>query len=136
MALIDAASGNHPSLWPWLNQVPPIDVHASVISVGRVRHTIHVMAVGTNRATYHQNLTLVVAQIRRFGNLHPVNHNVTTEWWQLLRMGQLLNNTPNGPAPLPDEERLVIATALSANLILVDNSHPFHANLPLGVHIY
>ncbi len=144
-ALIDFARRTDNPVWRWLRAIPVSRFqgafHASVVSFGQWRSTID-----NNRsidaAIRHTWNTAYAALRREFvspeGRLLGVDAE-TAEVWARLRELELeyLDPRSGTRGKLAQDDRLIVATALARDLVLVERHQPYHVKLSgLGLQVH
>ena len=123
-ATLDAAAG----MSGRLATVEAADIHLSVISAARAKSEI---SQSKGASVYLRNLRRLVSLVKSHGHLIPVDETVADRWAELLYTD--LQVTENGlNVALDDDNRLVVATALVFNLVLLEAPQPYHETLSLS----
>jgi predicted nucleic acid-binding protein len=126
-ALLDVVY-KKPSVTNWLKTVGTSDVGLSTISIAEVKASVGAIPSVTKRSDAEVALNKFLGFARRLNAIHPFGEREADIYAAIadtdlpfLFQGQLVQ--------LSDTHRLVVATAITRALILVEAMQPYHANL-------
>lgn len=122
----------------WLAKVSPADCSLCVVAVAIARSTVRnsgLSEIRRQRAanTLEQSLQRIINQA---GDPLVVDDKVAQVWGQLRLQPGLLFERKGKPLPVGQDTRMVLATASSYGLTLVEPRERYHAELPaLGISV-
>lgn len=133
--LIDLIGGD-PDIGQLLRQLGADRVRVSIVTLGVVEADLQSMANEPDFAQFDQALRSFEAFARRMGCIEPFDGHVVRVWARLLNQHLTTETDDDGVEDLGDIDRMVVATAIERNLILIDRPRIYHQQLALNAHGY
>lgn len=132
-AALDLIAGE-PKIGAWASRVAHREISVSAISVGLIIEVINGLPPGDPARTgLSAALNQLLGTTHAAGTLLPFDHRAARRWAELLPLALARIGTARATV-LSSEERMVVATAIEFNLILVDREQPYQATLaPLNL---
>jgi hypothetical protein len=123
-ALLDLLTGD-PKMENWITDKPAQGIEVSSVSIGQVLQLIDQETVAAYRKELADAFEKLLLGLRRYQGIVPFDESASKTWATLMSMPLM----HEGSTPVSSETRMVIATALTRNAILVDAARPYHAIL-------
>jgi len=124
-ALVDLLTAD-PKMGSWIKDKSAQDIEVSAVSIGQVLQLIDKETDAAYRKELDDAFEKLLLGLRHYQRIIPFDEKAANSWARLMSM-TLMHDASSQVSP---ETRMVIATALTRNAILVDASRPYHANLP------
>ncbi|OJY66543.1 MULTISPECIES: hypothetical protein [unclassified Rhizobium] len=123
-ALMDIICEN-PDVTGWIRPVPAQAIHASVVSVAHVQAEILATPLEEGREVMDLALRAFVSFTRRNNALELFDEAAGAVFSRIAQ----LDLQVDGDEDLGDMSRMVVATAIDRNLVLVEGSQPYHGKI-------
>nr|WP_250808494.1 hypothetical protein [Neorhizobium tomejilense] len=108
--------------------VPRGAVYLSAVSLGVVEQSIRETPGSQGRDDLDRYFRRVLSMARTHSNIEVFGESTASIW---ARLGDHdLQVYDDGVRPMTDVERMVVATALERNLVLVEAGQAYHAQIP------
>jgi predicted nucleic acid-binding protein len=124
-ALLDLLTGDS-KMESWIKDKPAQGIEVSAVSIGQVLHLINKETDAAFRKELTGAFEKLLLGLRRYQGIIPLDESASKTWATLMSM-TLMHGESKHVSP---ETRMVIASALTRNAILVDAVRPYHSQLP------
>lgn len=125
--LFDLICG-HPNVTAWASATPLNQVGISAVSLGVVAAEVERTSAAAGRAQLDSNLRKAHGIARRLNRVEGFGEAEAAAWAGIMDMG-LRIAIQHGQSDLGDPSRMVVATALTRGLTLVERAQPYHGVL-------
>ena len=128
-ALFDFASGI-PAILALCDAYPENLIFVSPVSVGRIQSDINELDQSDpNTIKLEMSLRPIVARADIHGNIPDFDLRAAYTWARFQHLTLPVVNPDGSRVELGDDSRMVLATALSMNLAVIEQTQPYHAHL-------
>jgi hypothetical protein len=111
-----------PAMTAWIRPVPAQDIHASVVSVAHVQAEILATSLEEGREVMDLALRAFVSFARRNNALELFDEGAGAVFSRIAHLDLSVDEDEE----LGDMSRMVVATAIDRNLVLIEGSQPYH----------
>ncbi len=123
-ALMDIICEN-PDMTAWIRLVPAQDIHASVVSVAHVQAEILSTPIEEGREVLDLALRTFVSFARRNSTLELFDEGAGAVFSRIAH----LDLRTDDDEELGDMSRMVVATAIDRNLVLIEGAQSYHRQI-------
>lgn len=114
-----------PAMTGWIRPVPAQDIHASVVSVAHVQAEILATPIDEGREVMDLALRAFVSFARRSNTLELFDECAGAVFARIAHLDLLID----GDEYMGDMFRMVVATAIDRNLVLIESAQPYHGQI-------
>jgi predicted nucleic acid-binding protein len=126
--ILDILAGR-PQIQKWLQTVPLHSVEISTVSIAQSLHKIRSSAAAAQRRAYERALTNFRSAMQIHQGVVGFDDAAAEIWPTLMEM-DLQCEVGGKPASLGAASRMVVATALAREAVLVEQRQPYHHHVP------
>jgi hypothetical protein len=123
-ALMDIICEN-PAMSEWIRSVPAHDIHASVVSVAHVQAEILATPLEDGREEMDLALRSFVSFARRNNALELFDEGAGAVFSRIAQLDLRIDEDEE----LGDMSRMVVATAIDRNLVLIESPQHYHGQI-------
>lgn len=123
-ALMDIICEN-PDLTAWIRPVPAQDIHASVVSVAQVQAEILSTPIEEGREVMDLALRAFVSFARRNNALELFGEGAGAVFSRMIQLDLRVDDDED----LGDMSRMVVATAIDRDLVLIEGEQSYHGRI-------
>ncbi|HEX8240493.1 MAG TPA: hypothetical protein VF574_12205 [Allosphingosinicella sp.] len=126
--VLDILAGR-PQIQDWLRTVPLRSVELSTVSIAQSLHKIRSSAGPAQRRAYERSLRSFLSAMQIHQGVVPFDEAAADIWPTLMEM-DLQCGIEGKAGTLGAPSRMVVATALARDAVLVEGAQPYHSLVP------
>lgn len=115
----------NPDLTAWIRPVPAQDIHASVVSVAQVQAEILSTPIEEGREVMDLALRAFVSFARRNNALELFGEGAGAVFSRMIQLDLRVDDDED----LGDMSRMVVATAIDRDLVLIEGEQSYHGRI-------